>query len=290
MQIEATSEVESLIERNSSVKLLLDNKRKEVQELQQTSHKALADARRILTVCQQLMNTEDADFNAFLNSLPSDAPGQQMEDEISSEKARLELMHEGNGGVIKEYEQRQRKVESLKAKAAECKHALDELQDKIKEIREHWEPELDKLVEKISRSFSYNMGQINCAGEVGIFKDEQDFDEWAIQIRVKFRYVQATSDIPSLCTCQLDIAIGSLQQCSTKRGLKIVQRKRTPHHPRFPPPVRWRTRRLHNLLPHVPPVPHPLSLPRRRRNQPRHGPPQRAPSPQAHGQHSVRHR
>lgn len=196
MQIEATSEVQTLIERNSSVKLLLDNKRKEVEALQQTTQKARDDARRILAICQQLVASEDAAFNAFLNSIPTDAPGQQMEDEISSEKARLELMHEGNGGVIKEYEQRQRKVESLKAKAEECKHALDELQDKIKEIREHWEPELDKLVEKISRSFSYNMGQINCAGEVGIFKDEQDFDEWAIQIRVKFRYVQP--DILSL--------------------------------------------------------------------------------------------
>ena len=193
MQIEASSELETLMERNSSVKALLENKRKAVQELMETTQKAHREAKRLLDACQHLMNSEDPEYSAFVSSLPADVPGQQMEEEISSEKARLELMHEGNGGVIKEYEQRQKRVDELKAKADDCKHALDELGGKIDELRNQWEPELDKLVERISRSFSYNMQQINCAGEVGIFKDEQDFDEWAIQIRVKFRCVCSAS-------------------------------------------------------------------------------------------------
>ena len=189
MQIEAASEVQTLEERNSSVKIQLDQKRKEVDELGRASQEGQREAKRILVICQQLMATEDPEYREFISKLEPSKTGQQMEEEISSEKARLELMHEGNGGVIKEYEQRQKRVDSLKVKAEDCKHALDELGGKIREIRDQWEPELDKLVEKISRSFSYNMQQINCAGEVGIFKDEQDFDEWAIQIRVKFRFV-----------------------------------------------------------------------------------------------------
>lgn len=189
MHIEASSEVETLVERNSSVKTLLESKRKEVDELVKTSQATQKEARRILAICQQLMAIDDPEYSAFLNALPQDKRGQEMEEEIASEKARLELMHEGNGGVIREYEQRQKRVDNLKSKAEECKHALDELGGKITEVRDQWEPELDRLVEKISRSFSYNMQQISCAGEVGIFKDEQDFDDWAIQIRVKFRFV-----------------------------------------------------------------------------------------------------
>lgn len=190
MHIEATSDVETLIERNSSVKTLLETKRREARELTKTVDDVRTEARRLMKICTHLINVEGAEepaFGTFLRELPTDVRGAQMEEELSSEKARLELMHEGNGGVIKEYEQRQKRVEALKAKEEDCNHALGELGEKITEIRSRWEPELDSLVARISRSFSYNMQQINCAGEVGIFKDEQDFDDWAIQIRVKFR-------------------------------------------------------------------------------------------------------
>ena len=63
---------------------------------------------------------------------------------------------------------------------------------------------------------------------------------------------------------------------------------RTPNNPRLPPPIRRRTRRQHNLLPHVPAIPNTLSLPRRRRDQSGHGPPQRTSSPQTDGRHRVR--
>ena len=125
----------------------------------------------------------------FLRNLPEGQTSEELEAEIESEKARLELMHEGNGGVIKEFEQRQKRIDQLKTKVADFQTAIDEVDGRIKAIREKWEPELDNLVKKISDSFAHNMKQINCAGEVGIHKDEDDFDQWAIQIRVKFRSV-----------------------------------------------------------------------------------------------------
>lgn len=190
MHIEATSDIETLISRSGSVKDLLETKRKEVDEATKAAATARKDAKRLLDISMRLIKIEgeqEPEFGAFLHNLPTEASGAQMEDEVSGEKARLELMHEGNGGVIKEYEQRQKRVEALKAKEEECRHALQELGERIQELRGKWEVELDSLVAKISQSFSFNMQQINCAGEVDIFKDEQDFDEWAIQIRVKFR-------------------------------------------------------------------------------------------------------
>lgn len=185
MFIEASSDCEILKERNRSVTELIQTYEHRVTELgEETS--------RIRTVAQQLLKSvqdtiaADEEVKAFAENLPQQQSVEEHEAEIESEKARLELMHEGNGGVIREFEARQRKIETLTARLQDTNHALGELDDKIKELRDQWEPELDGLVNKISDSFSTNMEQISCAGEVGVFKDE-DFDQWAIQIRVKFR-------------------------------------------------------------------------------------------------------
>ncbi len=189
MLIEATSDLDILISRNSDVKALLEAKQSEVDELARQSAVAQNEARTVLRKCQAAMNIPDVALQEFFKTLPEGQTLEQLEIEIESEKARLELMHEGNGGVIKEFEQRQKRIDALKAKLEDFKHGLDEFDEKIKEIRDKWEPELDQLVKRISDSFSFNMRQINCAGEVGIYKDEQDFDQWAILIQVKFRYV-----------------------------------------------------------------------------------------------------
>ena len=270
MLIEATSDFETLGERNSSEKELLQDRRRQVDALIKETDALQKTARVALKTCTEILEG-DEQLRAFLAALPADQTTEQLENEIQSEKARLELMHEGNGGVIREYEQRKKKIDALSARLEEIKNALSEFDDGIKELRDQWEPELDSLVEKISNSFSLNMEQISCAGEVGIYKDE-DFDQWAIQIRVKFRYVQLLLQIP-----QANSATDSPHQ-----GI------RTTNHPRLPPTIRRRTRRQHNLLSHVPAVPNPLSLSRRRRNQPRHGSPQRTSSPQTHGRHRVR--
>ena len=187
MLIEATSDFEVLRERNSSVEELLVDQRRQVDSLAKETEALQRTARALLDKCTQLMTGVDDELRNFLAALPASQTTEQLENEIESEKARLELMHEGNGGVIKEYEQRQKRIDALTTRLEQIKNALSELEDKIKEIRDQWEPELDSLIGKISNSFSLNMEQINCAGEVGVHKDE-DFDQWAIQIRVKFRY------------------------------------------------------------------------------------------------------
>lgn len=188
MLIEATSDIEVLVSRNSDVKVLLEAKRNEVEGLMRQTQVAQNEARTILSRCQELMRIPDITLQDFFRALPEGQTLEQLENEIESEKARLEIIHEGNGGVIKEFEQRQKRIDALRVKIEQFKHGLDEFNEKIRDVRSKWEPELDKLVKKISDSFSFNMEQINCAGEVGIFKDEQDFDQWAILIQVKFRY------------------------------------------------------------------------------------------------------
>lgn len=185
--IEASSDHATLSERIGAVRQKLEAKKAEVDQLIREAEKSGNEARRLLNDCKELMSCGDEALSEFLKIVPEGQSSDELELEIESEKARLELMHEGNGGVIREYEQRQKRIDALTAKLREVNHGLEELNVKIKEKRDRWEPELEMLVSKISNSFSFNMKQINCAGEVGIFKDEDDFDQWAIQIRVKFR-------------------------------------------------------------------------------------------------------
>ncbi|MCJ1266256.1 Structural maintenance of chromosomes protein 5 [Lobaria immixta] len=197
MLIEASSDIAILVQRNSSVKELLQNKQREVDEINREKLAAAADAQRLLQDCRNLMTTADETMAAFFSTLPEGQSSEELEIEIESERARLELMHEGNGGVIREFEQRQKQIDSLTAKLDEINHSLGEFDEKIKELRDKWEPELDQLVGKISDSFSFNMQQISCAGEVAVFKDEDDFDQWAIQIRVKFRESEPLTTLDS---------------------------------------------------------------------------------------------
>ena len=187
MLIEAISDHEVLKERNGSVHELLQSQVRVVDALEDEAREARENATRLMSECQGLL-TGEPELVAFLRGLSEGQTTEALEAEIDSEKARLDLMHEGNGSVIREYEARQKKIDSLTTRLQEIKLALSELDDKIKEIRDQWEPELDSLVKNISDSFSFNMAQISCAGEVGVYKDD-DFDQWAIQIRVKFRYV-----------------------------------------------------------------------------------------------------
>ena len=190
MLIEATSDFETLSARNQAVKELLESKNAELNEISAETTQLQAEARHVLLKCQELMAERATNrvLDEFLTHLSVEQSLEEVDTEIESEKARVELMHEGNGGVIREFEQRQKRIDQLKALLEDTRHATTELGERITEVREQWEPELDRLIKKISHSFAFNMKQINCAGEVSVFKDEQDFDQWAIHIQVKFRY------------------------------------------------------------------------------------------------------
>ena len=200
--IEATSEHTTLEERNASVNQGLKDKEQELEDLNRQCSDAKSIAERMLKKVQDMLKRDDEQqIREFLQTLPPEQTIEELESEIESEKARLELMHEGNGNTIREFEQRRKKIDALASKLTETKDALADLSRGIDTLRSQWEPELDRLVKKISDSFSYNMEQISCAGEVGIWKDE-DFEQWTIQIRVKFRYV-----LPGCCFCLLPLKI-----------------------------------------------------------------------------------
>ncbi|KAI9828295.1 MAG: Structural maintenance of chromosomes protein 5 [Thelocarpon impressellum] len=188
MQIEASSDLEALISRNRAVKETLEARRAEVKVLAQQREIAIKEVRALFEECQAIMAGPDADRQKeFMDTMSREMSSAELELEIESERARLELVHEGNPNAMAEYEEREKHIARLQERIQKVEEMLVGLEASIEEIRERWEPELDGLVRSISDAFAECLESIGCAGAVGVFKDGADFDAWALQILVKFR-------------------------------------------------------------------------------------------------------
>ncbi|PYH34089.1 DNA repair ATPase SMC5 [Aspergillus neoniger CBS 115656] len=142
------------------------------------------------------ISQQQPDLAELLHTI-KDMTMEQFEADIDSEKARLELTHGGNSNVIKEFEERGRQIDKLRDKLADFQKKLDDYNHAINEIRGRWEPKLDSIIKSISDAFSDSFARIGCAGQVTLDKAEEtgpngepgdsDFDQWSIQIHVKFR-------------------------------------------------------------------------------------------------------
>ncbi|KAH9875364.1 hypothetical protein J1614_004856 [Plenodomus biglobosus] len=185
--IEAKSEFNALVRENQEILDRLKRKELEIADMEKRNQTMRSEYQRLLKATQEdidnLTDKERALYIEYRN-LPDLAA---LEHEIQTVEARLEMMSEGNPGAIRAYEKREEEILLTREKLEQHTSNLEITKEQIKDIREKWEPELDALIQKISAAFAYNFEQIGCAGQVGVFKDEEDFDNWSIQISVRFR-------------------------------------------------------------------------------------------------------
>lgn len=190
MQIEASSDIESLKARNSEIERKLERGRAFVEDASRKSAEAKARARISHDATLEIQAVADA--AGYLETLkamiPDGTTAAMRRDEIAAEQEKLSLIHAGNPNAIRDFQRFKAQGESVQEKITNAEAELKDLNTKIADVRGQWEPQLDRLVSKISDAFSDNFEKIGCAGEVGIHKDEE-FASWAIQIKVKFRYV-----------------------------------------------------------------------------------------------------
>ncbi|KAK4898420.1 Structural maintenance of chromosomes protein 5 [Elasticomyces elasticus] len=190
LHFEAQSDLEKLKERTVEERRLLKEREAEVIVLQDTKTRLKAEGDRWAAECRELEPAFEhdkvlADLYEKCEEEVWDAV--HLATEIESTSAKLDML-DGNGGQreLDAHEERAKKIEGLRRKRDALEADLKEVEDKIAGIRAQWEPRLDELVAEISAAFSDNFGKIQCAGEVTVHKDE-DFEQWAIQIWVKFR-------------------------------------------------------------------------------------------------------
>ncbi|KAL1979721.1 hypothetical protein VTN96DRAFT_5265 [Rasamsonia emersonii] len=198
--IEALSDFETLKERNSEVRETLEAKREEVKEAVRHLKTVSEIGRKLAEEAAKVVQASNSqpDLKELLDTTVKGLSLDELEANIDSEKARLELTQGGSANLLKEFEERERQIQKLREKLAGYESSLADYEHAINEIRGQWEPRLDALVQKISDAFSDSFARIGCAGQVRIDKVEDppgpngepggsDFDQWSIQILVKFR-------------------------------------------------------------------------------------------------------
>jgi structural maintenance of chromosomes protein 5 len=161
-------------------------KEEEIKQFAREAEEAKKEARESLEKVQQIV-AEYEDVGLF-NTMAEDKTVEDIEHEIGAEEAKLELIHGVDPSIVRQFESRGQEIEKLSRHKDELTSKLEGIAHAMDDVRSRWEPRLDTLINQINEAFAYNFEQISCAGEVGVHKHE-DFDQWSIEIKVKFRYV-----------------------------------------------------------------------------------------------------
>ena len=116
---------------------------------------------------------------------------------MEQEEQSLRLHQNHNAaGFLEQYEKRAKEIEEITARKDTRQATADQIAAEITRFRRVWEPALERLVNRVSTAFGLAFKSIGCAGEVFLSKsgesDENipptdDFEKWAIYIKVKFR-------------------------------------------------------------------------------------------------------
>jgi chromosome segregation ATPase len=184
--LEATSEVELLELENSDIVQRVREKEAEIKSLGALKAKYTNDHNALVNTANAAMKNVTDKQKIVIDKYRTLHTVEDLDNKIEGNDARLQMMAEGNPNAIRMFQRREQDIRETDERLAEIRMELAEAKEKIVEIRGQWEPELDALVAKISDGFSHNFEGIGCAGQVGVYKDE-DFEAWSIQIQVRFR-------------------------------------------------------------------------------------------------------
>ncbi|KAI1259838.1 P-loop containing nucleoside triphosphate hydrolase protein [Xylariaceae sp. FL1019] len=184
--VEANSDVKGLADRNKDIEQRLDEERAGIETAKQESARLRDEATEAQTKLAALLDG-NSDLLTKLNALADGKTEEELTSEIDVEQSKLEYVHAVDPAILRQFERRAQDIQNLIQRSADMTKKFESLSRKIDELRQKWEPRVDALITKINDAFAYNFEQINCAGQVDIHKDEEDFEEWAIEIKVKFR-------------------------------------------------------------------------------------------------------
>ncbi|XP_058828932.1 structural maintenance of chromosomes protein 5 [Topomyia yanbarensis] len=113
---------------------------------------------------------------------------EELNNHMEELQARIDCMARSNGNILEEYETRCRQIESLRDAIRDSTKSSDALEAELQQLHDQWYPEISRVVEVINGNFTRFMSTMGFAGEVEITRNgERDYDEYGIQIRVKYR-------------------------------------------------------------------------------------------------------
>ncbi|KJZ74800.1 hypothetical protein HIM_05917 [Hirsutella minnesotensis 3608] len=192
-RIEARSDIQGLKDHNTTLLERLEQEKQNAQAAAEEAIRTREEGRRISEEVRDMLDTSE-EKKELWNALAENKTSQELEMDMNAEEAKLELIHAANPNVIREFERRAKEISQLKSKMEGFSEKLERLNKQLTDLMGKFEPELDELVAKVNDAFAYNFEQISCAGEVRVHKDD-DFDQWALDIMVKFRENEALQQL-----------------------------------------------------------------------------------------------
>ncbi|XP_055591280.1 structural maintenance of chromosomes protein 5, partial [Uranotaenia lowii] len=128
-------------------------------------------------------------YKSEFEKLPSTI--EDLNNHMDEIQARIDCMSQNNGNIEQEYEARQRQIEELRKAATDIRTSTEALEAELQRLHDEWYPEINRVVQVINGNFSRFMSTMGFAGEVEITRNnERDYDEYGIQIRVKYRNIE----------------------------------------------------------------------------------------------------
>lgn len=181
--IEAKSDVQGLEERASAIFKQRDVEQAKLKEATESAQEHHAEASRLRGEVQE----RRAKYGDEFTKIAAGKTAAQVQDDIGAEEEKLGMISDVPQNTLQKYEQEKTAISRLEKQLGSRREKIAEVSGDIDELRGSWEPEVDELVDKVTRAFSYNFEKIGCQGEVRLHKDE-DFEKWALHVMVSYRW------------------------------------------------------------------------------------------------------
>ena len=180
--IEAISDVQGLQMRASAIIKQCEAERVKLVKATEAAKEHHREASRLREEVQQLR----AQYGDEFTTLAGGKTPQEVRDLLGAEEEKLGMISDVPQNTLQRYDQVTAAIAQLEKDLEKSREKMRQVSEDIDDLRGRWEPEVDALVEKVTRAFSYNFEKIGCAGEVRLHKDE-DFEKWALHVMVSYR-------------------------------------------------------------------------------------------------------
>ncbi|EGG17708.1 structural maintenance of chromosome protein [Cavenderia fasciculata] len=166
-----------------------------LRELKRTLDAVTADhteatriARQKKEEAEKLASLRDEETQILLENLPNDID--EIEGLIHETYSKIELIGQTNSTVIQEYEKRKADIEMHRNRIGNQKDKLSYITTNMEKTKREWLEPVNEFITEINLRFTKYFENIGCQGEIILAfdeKDPEDFERYAIEIRVKFR-------------------------------------------------------------------------------------------------------
>ncbi|KAJ0171701.1 hypothetical protein K1T71_012464 [Dendrolimus kikuchii] len=218
--VQQESELRELKNDLRNVEATLENIENILTRARSTAKEKLTEARK--SCANKLPQDADFPYKEDFDVLPSDLSSLQQH--CYELQTRMACMDVGDEQVIREYEEREKKIELLRSQVSNSSSMNEVLEKKMEELRSQWLPPLESLLQKIDKGFGEMFAKMGCAGEIKLDKggSDDDYDKYGISIMVRFRASEQLQQLTRYAQSGGERALATALYLMALQGLTTV--------------------------------------------------------------------